>query len=174
MEDLECGRQTVSKEEYLELLQRVHMLENLNRCSVKKSRGFMDLVTEKSLSLPRNLVNDKPVFGFTSFSDQDISKLFVAIGKSIHDRNGIFYMSTSYPGNTSPYIRQTETTKIRLISELTEEQIQLSVEMLDEMIKIYNRYMIKCHPYVEYQESPRENAKKYAVNSANPYAPLED
>ena len=53
-----------------------------------------------------------------------------------------------------PYIRSYRCGEApRKITEMSEEQIQVSVDMLNELIPIYNKYFQKTHETVLYSEN---------------------
>ena len=52
-----------------------------------------------------------------------------------------------------PYIRSYRSGEApRKITEMSEEQIQISIDMLNELIPIYNKYFQKTHETVLYSE----------------------
>lgn len=65
-------------------------------------------------------------------------------------------MDTTNGYSNRPYIRSTDRKNApRKISDLTPEQVALSVQMLDEMIPIYNRYFKMTHQRVLYDPTGR-------------------
>lgn len=136
--------------EDLEELKR--QAEEINRKirELSRPKQLAPYVKEKPFDVPRNLKNDEPVFGFQPPLNSEAWLSFMKLAKLIHTKTPQFYMSTAWPGNNRPYIRSTHASVPRTIDQLTREQIQISANMLDEMIAIYNRYMVMLHEKVIY------------------------
>lgn len=103
-------------------------------------------------SLPRFKDNDcrKPVV-FPNWVDPDVWKHFLAIGKCIHSRNGVFVERNRY-GYYPYYVDHKDEFKPRKVCDLTREEVAISAEMLDRMIEIYNEYMVKIHTQVVFRD----------------------
>lgn len=153
-------------------------LEELKRQAEEINRKIRELsapkqiapyVTEKPLSAPRKLKDDKPLFGFTDYYDQDAWNAFVKLAKTVHTKSPQFYMSSvsNYRGiGGKPYIRSTVKKIPRTIDQLSTEQIKISAKMLNEMIAIYNRYFVMLHKQVIYD--PQDGSGAQLVDVLSP------
>lgn len=80
--------------------------------------------------------------------DQDVWKCFLTLGKMIHAKNGTF---VARGGNwrSDPYFADEVKPFVPVkISQLTNEEADVSAEMIDKLVEIYNEYMVKLHPTV--------------------------
>lgn len=144
--------------------------EEINRKIKELScpKGFAVNTSLKPLSSPINLKNDEPVFGYTeNYYDRDAWKSFIYLGKSIHEKIGQFYMDSAYGFNyyRRPYIRKTKNIIPKTIAELTDEQIRISCQMINELVEIYNRYYAMLHTEVVYDPNDGSGPLKIKVLS---------
>lgn len=154
---------------YNELEELKRQAEEINR-RIKEltyPNNFSSHIREKPLGLPTNLDYSKPVFGFRKMADMDAWNCFVKLGKLIHRKDSSFYdeyvhdYPYAYLGETR--IVKTREAPLPKIKELTEEQIKISADMLDEMISVYNKYMIMLHEYVDYYPMKGKEAIRIKV-----------
>ena len=128
-------------------------------------RSFLQYVSERPLSHPRNLKYDEPVFGYErKHHNQSVWDAFVILAKTVHEKSPKFYMDSALGGR--PYIRETNSEKIRKINQLSTEQVRISGEMLSEMIAIYNKYFVMLHEKVVYD--PRNGLGERLVDVIPP------
>lgn len=150
-------------------------LEELKRQAEDINRRIKELsapkhiaphVTVKPLSCPRNIKSDKPIFGYRRGYDQDVWNAFIKLAKAVHTKSPQYYMSTTCSGGYDPYIRSTSEETPRTVDQLSNEQIKISAEMLNEMIAIYNRYFMMLHEQVIYD--PRDGSGPRLVDVMRP------
>lgn len=164
MENLECGKVVIGQEEYGRLLEKIRTLETkLNTCAPVSIACNMK---ELPLQTPTNLYEDRPVFGFSNSTNSNAWLCFVRLAKLIHEKTDCHYMDRTYSG--SPYIR-TETIKScdripRKIEMLSQEEYQDSVDMLNEMVPIFNEYFKKNHQYVPYKRNKDSEVEMIKVS----------
>ncbi|MBQ8280678.1 MAG: hypothetical protein IJZ23_12625 [Roseburia sp.] len=155
----------ISEREYYELKEQIRQLQ----CKVEgistPPKDLHSRVEEHPIVYVRNVEEDVPVFDYSSRVIGDAWTLFVRLAKIIHKPSDKFYMGTTY-GNgrcDKPYIRSYRTGEApRKITEMSEEQIQISVDMLNELIPIYNKYFRRTHQTVLY--SDENNGIYRAIN----------
>lgn len=153
---------------YKEIEELKRQAEEINRQIKELSapKQIAPYVTERPLSYPKNLEEDKPIFGYTKHYDQSVWNAFIVLAKAIHIKTPQFYMSTASPGSPRPYIRSTYAEAPRTIDQLSAEQIKVSAEMLNEMIAIYNRYFLMLHEQVLYD--PRDGSGAHLIDVIPP------
>ena len=142
----------ISEREYFELKEQVLQLQNKLDAIPKPAKYLRDRVAEVPISSVRNVVDDEPIFDYRYMSN-DAWTLFVKLSKMIHEPSDRFYMGTSstYPTYGRPYIRSYKNGKAPAkIAEMTEEQVSISIDMLNELIPIYNKYFRLTHQTVLY------------------------
>lgn len=154
----------VSKEELEELEQKADELNALIK-SLKTKNRLADYCKLRPLSNPRNLKNDVPVFGFTGHYDTDVWNCFCNLAKSVHKNSDGFYMSTAHPRNHIRYIRSYHVPSAKKFEELTRKQIELSGQMVEKMIAIYNKYFMATHTRIVYDNMDGSGKKYYPVLS---------
>lgn len=149
----------VSSQELEELKRQAEEL-NQRIKELSKPRQIAPYVSVKPLDVPRNLYNNKPIFGFTERCDPDVWNAFIRLAKSIHTESPEFYMDTAYGnGIRKPYIRSTLKNAPRSIHQLSQQQVRISAEMLDDMIAVYNKYMAMLHTQVVYDPKDGSGAR---------------
>lgn len=169
MENLSCGKVVLGQEEYGKLLDEVEALrEEIRQKSNCKENRIFDLVKEKPLNTPRNLIDDKPVFGFSARCNYDAWKCFLSLAKLVNKKSDVFYMDKTHQMGL-PYIRSISEKAPRTTFQLTEHQLQCAVDMLNEMIPIYNKYMVLEHQFVEYKTSLDSDAQIIKVRKPDLY-----
>ena len=132
-------------------------LEELKKTAAEIQRKIDALTAPTSLAkalknipygLPRFEDQDcrNPVV-FSKWLDSDVWKHFLAIGKYIHSKNGVFIERNRF-GYYPYYVDHQDGFRPKRVSDLTKEEVAISAEMLDRMIEIYNEYMVKLHTQV--------------------------
>lgn len=122
--------------------------KRINELSTPTS--IANLCKKKPYCLPKYVSHDcryTPSFN-EDYADQDAWKCFLALGKMIHAKNGVFVQRGSrypaapfYPDETKKYIPNK-------VADLSKEEARISAEMIDKMVSIYNEYMVKLHTQV--------------------------
>jgi len=83
---------------------------------------------------------------FSGRYDTDAWAHFLALGKIIHAKNGIF---KARGGFRHPYyVDEIGKRYPKKVVELSQEEARISAEMLDKMISVYNEYMVRMHTHV--------------------------
>lgn len=141
----------ISEREYYELKEQVRQLQNKVDGIKDKPRGDLASAVRE---LPIDYIASEeaiPVFEYRKRAS-DTWQVFLRLAKLLHTPSPKFYMDRSHPGyGARPYIRQSgRMLPPKRISGLTEEQLNASVEMLNEMIPIYNKYFKETHSKVLY------------------------
>lgn len=145
----------IPEKEYFELREQVRMLQ----CKVdginNPPKDLKTRVMETPICDVRNVVEGAPVFDYRHCPSDDAWVLFVKLAKLIHKPSDRFYMDKCFfYGTRKPYIRSFRCGDApRKITEMSEEQAQISIDMLNEMIPIYNKYFKKTHKTVLYSEN---------------------
>ena len=158
----------ISNEEYFALKAQVSLLQNqVNSMQApKKITKLRDMLKEQVISRVTNLDNAKPIFGYCDFNSDAWNQAFLPLAKMIHEPSDLFYMGTACNGpyRTRPYIRSlNKRGRLKKISDLTPEQIEASVQMLDELIPIYNKYFKMLHQRVMYDPTGRGDYEPIGV-----------
>lgn len=139
----------ISATEYNALMFQISTLQKtvdaLQKCPPK---NIKNLLKEQVIDRATNLDDSRPIFGYRE-GQAEAWNYFLQIAKVIHTPSKLFYLGTGY--GERPYIRS-EFVKDspKRIKELTAEQVAISVQMLDEIIPIYNRYFKLLHSKVMY------------------------
>lgn len=143
----------ISEMEYLALKAQVQTLQSqvsaMNK--PKQIRGIKDMVKEQVISGVQAMTDCKPIFGYNNYN-ADAWTLMLQMAKEVHKPSNLFRMETRCTyGYPKPYINTIfNHQKPRKIADLTPEQLEISVQMLDEIIPIYNRYFKMLHQKVLY------------------------
>jgi len=159
----------ISEQEYYELKMQVSSLQNtVNTLQSPKKTTIKDMLKEQVISGVSNLEDARPVFGYCYGINSDAwTQLLLPLAKMIHDPSPLFYMGSTpdfYSRRTKPYIRwDYPKNKVRKIADLTPEQIEISVQMMDEIIPIYNRYYKMLHQKVLYDPTGRGDYQPIGV-----------
>ncbi len=147
----------ISEKEYLELKEQVRQLQLKVEGVGSPPKDLRSRVAETPISHVRNVKDDAPVFDYMHSANDDAWIAFVKLAKIIHKPSDKFYMGTTAIGWGSgerPYIRSYRCGEApRKITEMSEEQMQTSIDMLNELIPIYNKYFQKIHGTVLYSEN---------------------
>ena len=147
----------ISEKEYLELKEQVRQLQLKVEGVSSPPKDLHSRVSETPISHVRNVKDDTPVFDYLHLASDDAWIAFVKLAKVIHKPSDKFYMDKANIGfgtGERPYIRSYRCGETpRKITEMSEEQIQVSVDMLNELIPIYNKYFQKTHETVLYSEN---------------------
>ena len=144
----------ISEKEYLELKEQVRQLQLKVEGVSSPPKDLRSRVADTPISHVRNVEEGKPVFDYMHSSSDDSWIAFIKLAKLIHKPSDRFYMDKSGFGiGEAPYIRSYRSGEApRKITEMSEEQIQISIDMLNELIPIYNKYFQKTHETVLYSE----------------------
>lgn len=149
----------ISKEEYCALKKQVSILQSQIHLmqAPKKITSLEDKLRERPISSVRNLAEDRPVFGYACLNADAWSQAFILLAKLIHEPSDLFYMDTTHgPYGRKLYIRSLrKKERLRKIADFTPEQVAISIEMLDELIPIYNKYFKMTHQKVMYDPTGR-------------------
>lgn len=145
----------ISEKEYYELKEQVRQLQLRIEGVSSPPKDLRSRVSETPISHVRNVEDNAPVFDYMHSASDDAWIAFVKLAKIIHKPSDKFYMGTTYGfGREVPYIRSYRCGEApRKITEMSEEQIQTSVDMLNELIPIYNKYFQKTHETVLYSKN---------------------
>lgn len=145
----------ISEKEYLELKEQVRQLQLKVEGVSSPPKDLRSRVSETPITHVRNVKDDTPVFDYLHLSNDDAWIAFVKLAKVIHKPSDKFYMDKAGFGiGERPYIRSYRCGETpRKITEMSEEQIQVSIDMLNELIPIYNKYFQKTHETVLYSEN---------------------
>ncbi|WP_124067415.1 hypothetical protein [Clostridium sp. E02] len=158
----------ISNEDYYALKTQVSTLQtqvNLMQAP-KKTTKLRDLLKEQVISRVTNLDNAKPIFGYSDFNSDAWNQAFLLLAKIIHEPSNLFYMDTACNGpyRARPYIRSLDKRgRLKKVSDLTPEQLEVSVQMLDELIPIYNRYFKMLHQKVMFDPTGRGDYEPIGV-----------
>ena len=158
----------ISEKEYYELQFQVRALQSqVNAMSdPKRITNLASMVREPVIDRVRCITRDKPVFGYSSSMSCDTWTLLLQMAKNIHEPSALFRkeMRISWGEYQHPYINMIfNQKKPRRITDLTPEQIRVSVQMLDEIIPIYNRYFKDMHQRVMYDPTGKGEYESYGV-----------
>lgn len=138
----------IPDEEYYELKRKV---EDLNKIidHVNKPMNFASLVNEKPYYYITSVNNEDAIFIARQSASCDAWQLFSRLGKLIHQNKSFFRPDKDITFGQLPYMRKISIDKHpRRIDEMSDEQIILSAEMIEEMVNIYNKYFIMANRYV--------------------------
>lgn len=137
----------ISREEYLALTRRVEELEK--RQNLPKSgydRGWADWVNELPINILRlkSTENDELSVEYEK-SACDAWLAFSKLAKLVHTRSWSYKRtySTHWGWN---WRSEGDNVVPKRYHELTDEQKAISLEMLNELIPIYNKYFKMTHP----------------------------
>lgn len=158
----------ISEMEYYQLKMQVQNLqEQVASIKEPKRTNLVSAMNEGVISKVTNIVDGKPVFGYVTSCNSDVWPLMLQMAKSVHDPSDLFYMDRScvYPHLHRPYIRCIfqKSGKVRKILDLTECQFELSAQMLNEIIPIYNRYFKLTHQRVLYDPTGKGDYQSIGV-----------
>lgn len=154
----------ISEREYFELKEQVRVLQEKVNGIEKQRKQLADLITEMPIGCVRNTMEDFPDFKYEENGNSDAWNIFMKLAKLVHTSSWKFNLEQSYVHPWTKRIRligHNETPK--RITELTAEQIDISVQMLNEMIPIYNKYFKQMHEYVLYCDTNDGQYRKIYV-----------
>ena len=142
----------IPDEEYYELKKQLQAL-NEKIEYVKKPTSFASVVEIKPYGYISSVDFYTPVFAPRADCSNEVWKLFIQLGKSIHQSASYFKPDLPTKWNSRAYIRKISNKKVpKTLAEMSAEQIKLSAEMITEMIGIYNRYFQKVNTHVLFDE----------------------
>lgn len=111
-------------------------------------KNIKNMLKEQVIDRVTNLDDSRPIFGYGE-GQAEAWNYFLQIAKVIHTPSKLFYLGTAC--GDRPYIRCESTRNSpKRIKELTAEQVAMSVQMLNEITPIYNRYFKLLHSKVMY------------------------
>nr|WP_317379441.1 hypothetical protein [uncultured Faecalimonas sp.] len=140
----------------LEELEKIVKDAQARIAELKAPMQLATMCTIKPLRLPRFVNEDSRENAWFSegcYYDRDAWLHFLELGKMIHNQPGRFEARGS--GQINPfYVDNTGIgrRKVKKISDLTGTEARISAEMLDEMIAVYNKYMVMLHKTVELKD----------------------
>lgn len=144
----------ISEREYFELKEQVRLLQEKVNGIKEPKKELCNLVSELPIHYIHKSTNEYPDFKYTKDASSDAWKVFIQLAKILHTTSFKFVMDETRPGSRVPYIRCIGHHEIpKRITAMTNEQIAMSVQMLNEMIPIYNKYFMQTHEYVLYSNT---------------------
>lgn len=159
----------ISKDEYLKMKNKLVELENkINKIEDRDycTKNLKYMVAELPIDHVRNSADDHPIFEYSTLGG-DTWTMFLNLAKIIHRENCKFYMDNAGPSYYSrPYIRSTGKCLLPKVHSMDRDQKRISVEMLNELIPIYNKYYKMVHSQVLYKPSGSETFALVDVNEA--------
>lgn len=139
----------IMEEQLEELMKKADELNDFIKRMKRKNR-LADYARLRPLSTPRNIKCDVPIFGFGHLYNSDAWNCFCKLAKILHENSDEYYMSTVNYFNERNFIRSNKVPSASKFEELTREQMQLSGQMIDEMVGIFNKYYMATHNAVVY------------------------
>lgn len=153
----------ISEKEYMDLLLQIEILKQKTQ-EIKPKKHIADLINEKPISYVMKTQDEYPDFHYSQNVSTDVWKHFFFIAKMIHSKSYKFQKDISCYGR--PYIRCIGTHEYpKKVTDMTEEEIRISVQMLDELIPIYNKYFKLTHPYVLYSDNKEGIYRKIYIET---------
>lgn len=145
----------VNYEEYIALKKRVEELEKRQTQDIPLSSGWSYAVTELPISgteLYDKRSLEKPTVYYTKGA-RDAWQAFTKLAKQIHEKNS-YHLVPAGSWRRENYIWDRKTLYApKSHTALTYEEKLLSLEMLNELVPIYNKYYKLAHPYAEFYEA---------------------
>ena len=141
----------VNYEEYLALKKRVEELEKRQAQEVPLSSGWAYAVTELPIcfiDLQDNHCYAKPIAYYRRTATADAWTVFTKLAKLNHGTD-VYHLNFS-KCTRSYYWDHKSISAPKSHTALTYEQKLLSLEMLNELVPIYNKYYKKANPYVRF------------------------
>lgn len=136
----------IPDEEYLELKRQIESLSRRLEVSCRP-RNFAEVV-EKPYGYVRCVDDKKLIFMPDRTSHDDAWKYICWLGKCIHKEVSKFHR---YKGS-SCVIKDNSPRTPRLITEMTDEQMILSANMMNEIVAVYNKYYKMANTHVMYTD----------------------
>lgn len=137
----------MTQDEYLKIKEEA---DRLNRLVYEYEHKVVDLAssTQKrpicALTIKSRSINNlEDVELIYQYGAKDIPwKCFSQLGKFLHQSPITYYMSTTHPDSSVPFVRGCEHSAYtpKKYSDMTEEQIKISGRMVEELIEVWNRY----------------------------------
>ena len=157
----------ISEKEYYELMTQVRALKDqVEAIQSPRKTTLLDMVNERVISDVRNISDEEPIFGY-SYLASDAWTVMLQLAKMIHNPSRLFYMDRRYGQNrfcTRPYINSMNAKNPpRKIADLTADQVNVSVQMLNEIIPIYNKYFKMMHRKVMYDPTGKGDYEPIGV-----------
>lgn len=154
----------ISEKEYYELKEQVRILQEKVKILPKKTTTLADLVDNLPYDHVMKTVDDYPEFEYVR-NTSGAWVHFTQLARVLHTPSYNFYMdrNSNYP--SKPYIRSVgRHLAPRRLSDMKDEQIEISVQMLNEMIPIYDKYFKLTHQYVLYSDTDDGSYRKIYVD----------
>ena len=143
----------ITHEEYLELKNTIKLLEEKLNAAPRQKNEISKMVSELPISNIFKTVDNFPDFEYSYSCSSEAWKDFLNLARRIHAPTRKFYMDETYSGSGKPYIRSVgDRLPPKKIADMTDAQIDISVQMLNELIPIYNKYFKKTHEFVLYSD----------------------
>lgn len=157
----------ISEKEYYELMSQVKVLKNqVESMQSPRRTTLLDMMNEQVISHVRNISDTKPIFGYCCNSSEAWT-VMMQLAKMVHKPSDLFYMDQccAYDRyHMRPYIRSTSIKNSpRKIADLNAEQVNVSVQMLNEIIPIYNKYFKMMHKKVMYDPTGKGDYEPIGV-----------
>lgn len=151
----------ISELEYLQMKEQIAKLKD-KIDSIGGVRSIRDMVKCLPYEYIKNMEDDIPIFVPVDCGG-DAWNTFLRLAKILHTQDWRFFMGSWV--NRCDIIRTigNHSTPTR-ISQLSSEQIFLSVQMLNELIPIYNKYFQKSHESILYKPDARESFQSVKVS----------
>lgn len=155
----------ITQEEYLELKQTIRMLEEKLNAAPRQKNEISKMVSELPIWGVFKTSDNFPIFEYSMSCSSDAWKDFLNLARRIHAPSYKFFMDETHSGSGKPYIRSFgDRLPPRKISDMTDAQIELSVQMLNELIPIYNKYFKTTHEFVLYSDREDGQYRKIYVD----------
>lgn len=153
----------ISELEYLQMKEQIAKLKD-KIDSIGGVRSIRDMVKCLPYEYIKNMEDDIPIFVPVDCGG-DAWNTFLRLAKILHTQDWRFFMDSRVGRCDMPFIRTigNHSTPTR-ISQLSSEQILLSVQMLNELIPIYNKYFQKSHESILYKPDACESFQSTKVS----------
>lgn len=141
----------ISEIEYLEMKNQIEQLR-AKVDALGGNKSIREMVETLPYEYVKNTEDDAPIFSPVD-NQGDAWAIFLKLAKLLHTQDYKFYMScTPNYGESKPYIRSMGNHVVPArISQLDSGQVALSVQMLNELIPVYNKFFSKAHDAVLYK-----------------------
>lgn len=162
----------ITREEYLELVNKIDSLQaTLNSATTTCHTSFMsNMVKEMPIEgiTPVDEYRRYPIFKFNKNRPSDTWKAFRDLARYLHIETPVFYddAKIGYGRQEISYMREVQLhRKPPTTKQMTPEQKEISVQMLNEMIPIFNKYYKTLHSEVLYNSHSSQQQKLKVVDT---------
>lgn len=140
----------ISRSEYLALTRRIEELEKRQRSiGLPHDRGWAYAVDELPIETVRmHGCRPAELRLYYAKEARDAWAAFTKLAKCIHHRDPVITKTRDCFGEAVYRDIWVGTTNPKKYADLTDEQKELSLAMLNELIPIYNKYFKAAHPHV--------------------------